>query len=208
MRSGILFRTNRKARLDRIQGINIVRPFVARLFGAAKVEISQAGQDAQCAVVLPRLGGCGWLRREILRLASGTHTPASPPPIAKNGQTIFEGRVEEFFTPELDPDTAPPESVVSLNVGRLAGSLVFSGGTVFLVLLVIGGAFWITTTGSLYVLFLALPSLIGFGSYYLSKVTRSLQYTIAGTPDGCGSASGCSPRPARSCRPGASTRSR
>jgi putative membrane protein len=44
VRSGILFRTNRKARLDRIQGINIVRPFFARLFGAAKLEISQAGR--------------------------------------------------------------------------------------------------------------------------------------------------------------------
>ncbi|MHB1173143.1 MAG: PH domain-containing protein, partial [Lacisediminihabitans sp.] len=42
VRSGILFRTNRKARLDRIQGINIVRSFFARLFGAAKLEINQA----------------------------------------------------------------------------------------------------------------------------------------------------------------------
>ncbi|HEU4807322.1 MAG TPA: PH domain-containing protein, partial [Homoserinimonas sp.] len=46
VRSGILFRTNRKARLDRIQGINIVRPFFARLFGAAKLEVNQAGADA------------------------------------------------------------------------------------------------------------------------------------------------------------------
>ena len=46
VRSGLIFRTNRKARLDRIQGINIVRPFFARLFGAAKLEVNQAGQDA------------------------------------------------------------------------------------------------------------------------------------------------------------------
>ena len=46
MRSGILFRTNRRGRLDRIQGINIVRPFLARLVGAARLEISVAGQDA------------------------------------------------------------------------------------------------------------------------------------------------------------------
>ena len=39
VRSGILFRTQRKARLDRIQGINIVRPVLARLFGAAKLDI-------------------------------------------------------------------------------------------------------------------------------------------------------------------------
>jgi putative membrane protein len=184
VRSGILFRTNRKARLDRIQGINIVRPFFARLFGAAKLEISQAGQDANVQLSYLASGSADELRREILRLASGTHAPAVPSRTAPIGQMTLDRRVEEFFAPELDPDTAPPESVVSLNVGRLVGSLVLSGGTVFLVLLVIGGVVWITTTGSFYALFLALPSLIGFGSYYLSKVTRSLRYTIAGTPDG------------------------
>ena len=46
VRSGILFRSHRKARLDRIQGVNIVRPLIPRLFGAAKLEVSVAGQDA------------------------------------------------------------------------------------------------------------------------------------------------------------------
>ena len=46
VRSGVIFRTNRKGRLDRIQGINITRPVIARLFGAAKLEVNVAGQDA------------------------------------------------------------------------------------------------------------------------------------------------------------------
>ncbi|MEB0307654.1 PH domain-containing protein, partial [Cryobacterium sp. 10I1] len=46
VRSGLVFRSNRRARLDRIQGVNIVRPFIPRLFGAAKLEVSVAGQDA------------------------------------------------------------------------------------------------------------------------------------------------------------------
>src|SRR5690606_21122339 len=45
VRSGIVFRTSRKAPLDRIQGIDIQRPFIARLFGAAKLQVSQAGSD-------------------------------------------------------------------------------------------------------------------------------------------------------------------
>jgi putative membrane protein len=45
VRSGILFRTNRRGRLDRIQGINVVRPLFPRLFGAARLEISVAGND-------------------------------------------------------------------------------------------------------------------------------------------------------------------
>ncbi len=43
VRSGILFRTHRKGRLDRVQGINIMRPVVPRLFGAAKLEVNVAG---------------------------------------------------------------------------------------------------------------------------------------------------------------------
>ena len=135
VRSGILFRTHRKARLDRIQGINIVRPFFARLFGAAKLEISQAGQDANVQLSYLGSGSADELRREILRLASGTpRRRLRRPGPCRSGRRTLDRRVEEFFAPELDPELAPPESVVSLNVGRLAGSLVLSGGTVFLVL--------------------------------------------------------------------------
>ncbi len=72
VRSGILFRTNRKGRLDRIQGINIVRPFFARLFGAARLEVNVAGSDGN--VQLAYLSGvrADELRRDILLLASGT----------------------------------------------------------------------------------------------------------------------------------------
>ena len=72
VRSGILFRTNRKGRLDRIQGINIVRPLFARLFGAARLEITVAGGDGN--VQLAYLSGvrADELRRDILLLASGT----------------------------------------------------------------------------------------------------------------------------------------
>src|SRR5690606_33095447 len=80
VRSGILFRTNRKARLDRIQGINIVRPFFARLFGAAKLEVSQAGQGANVQLSYLGSAAADGLRREILRLASGARGEQVPAP--------------------------------------------------------------------------------------------------------------------------------
>ncbi|MDO8337338.1 MAG: PH domain-containing protein, partial [Microcella sp.] len=76
VRSGILFRTNRKGRLDRIQGINIARPFIPRLFGAAKLEISVAGNDANVQLSYLRSGDADALRREILLLASGARRSA------------------------------------------------------------------------------------------------------------------------------------
>ncbi|CAN5403715.1 hypothetical protein BH10ACT4_BH10ACT4_09050 [soil metagenome] len=182
VRSGILFRTNRKARLDRIQGINIVRPFIARLFGAAKLEISQAGHDANVHLSYLSSAAADDLRREILRRASGTRA-AEQAAVAPTG-TVLDRRVAELLAPELDPDAAPPESVVKIHLGRLFGSMLLGTGTVIAVLVVIAAAIWISATGHLYVLFFALPSVIGFGGYYARKFSQSLRYTIAGTPDG------------------------
>ena len=79
VRSGILFRTNRRGRLDRIQGINIVRPFLARLVGAARLEINVAGQDANVQLAYLGSAAADELRREILLLASGTKSEAQAP---------------------------------------------------------------------------------------------------------------------------------
>jgi putative membrane protein len=184
VRSGILFRTNRKARLDRIQGINIVRPFFARLFGAAKMEISQAGHDANVHLAYLGSAAADDLRREILRLASGTRNAALPVSGASSPNNLLDRRLGEFLAPELDPDAAPPESVVKIHLGRLIGSILLSEATLFAIAIVVVGGIWITSTGQYYALFFALPSLIGFGGYYVRRFTRSLRYSIAGTPDG------------------------
>lgn len=238
VRSGMLFRTHRKARLDRIQGINLSRSLFARIFGAAKLEISVAGQDAN--VQLAYLGSklADALRREILHLASGTraessqHTmsaaaPVIPPfsaspysgsaysagpvpgPVADTAETrapapdrrdaplaprahpefatrmsaVLSDRVDEFMAPELDPDAAPPESIVKIPLGRLIGSIVLSGGTALLVLMglvLIAGA----VTGRPWLLFVLLPGILGSAGFYSRRITRSLQYSIAGTNDG------------------------
>ncbi|HWD62539.1 MAG TPA: PH domain-containing protein, partial [Humibacter sp.] len=74
LRSGILRRQERKARLDRIQGINVQRPIFARVFGAAKLEIVVAGHDANLDLAYLPSKVTETLRREILRLASGVRT--------------------------------------------------------------------------------------------------------------------------------------
>lgn len=190
VRSGILFRTNRKARLDRIQGINIVRPFFARLFGTAKLEVTQAGQDANVQLSYLSSSAADALRLEILRLASGTQAAgpresgsAVSEPTGVNSKLV-ERRVNEFLAPELNPDAAPPESVVKLNLGRLIGSLVLSGATIFLVLGIVAAIVWVVRSGDAFPLLFTIPAVIGFGSFYVGRFTKSLRYSIAGTPDG------------------------
>ena len=189
VRSGILFRTNRRGRLDRVQGINIVRPFLARLFGAAKLEINVAGQDANVQLAYLASGAADELRREILLLASGSQSAASELLTASSAAAgepggIVGKRLAELLTPELDPAAAPPESVVQMHLGRLAGSLLLSGFTVFLVVGGITAIVVISLTREYFFLFGFLPAIIGMGSFYISRFTRSLRYSIASTPDG------------------------
>ena len=211
VRSGILFRSHRQARLDRIQGVNIVRPLIPRLFGAAKLEVSVAGQDAN--VQLAYLGSAlaDGLRRDILQLASGARqprpgpgdlAPETPPPAgdpalmpagsplaaqAGRRQALNDyasARVGEFLAPELDPDAAPPESVVRIPLLRLIGSIVFSGFTVFVAVAIVALVVSVIVGGSEWLLIAIFPGLIASVGYYISRFTKSLRYSIAGTRDG------------------------
>jgi putative membrane protein len=205
VRTGILFRTNRKGRLDRIQGINIVRPFLARIFGAAKLEVNVAGQDANIKLEYLGSAASDELRVEVLRLASGKRVGAAvdagavqldengvPIVAAANGSSgvvagasgLIEQRMNEFLAPELDPTIARPESVVTMHPGRLIGSIVLSGSTVVLIGIAVGVVVGAANTGSALFLIGLLPAIIGFAGFYVSRFTKSLRYSIAGTPDG------------------------
>ena len=206
VRSGILFRTHRQGRLDRIQGIAVTRPLFARIFGAARLEITVAGQSGN--VQLAYLGGAkaDALRAAILRLASGARRAAAPAPAAPDPSALLEGapspapadesvldrRIAEFTAPELDPSLAEPQSIVAMPPGRLIGSTLLSGALLWLLipLLAVAGVSLIASaTGEP---FLAVPILIGTfvpvviaaGTYMVNRVVKSLRFTIARTPDG------------------------
>jgi putative membrane protein len=92
-------------------------------------------------------------------------------------------RVDEFLAPELDPALAAPESVVHLPVGRVVGSALLGGSTVWFLVIVAAVVVGLAT-GQLWLLFTFVPAAIGLVSYLWSRITKSLRYSIAGTPDG------------------------
>jgi putative membrane protein len=183
VRSGVLFRTNRKGRLDRIQGINVVKSFIPRVFGASKLEVNVAGQDANVQLAYLPTAVADQLRADILRLASGTHEASIAQTAAGSGD-IIRDRVAELLGPELDPEKLRAESVVSMNLGRVVGSIVLGDGTVFVIAAIVGISVTAGATGSPLFLVGIIPGLIGIGSYYVRRFGRSLRFTIAGTPDG------------------------
>lgn len=203
VRSGILFRTHRQGRLDRIQGINVTRPLLARIFGAAKLEVTVAGQDANVQLAYLAGAQADALRAEILRLASGarqdaTPVEAPPDPVARFDaipapapESLVERRLSELVAPELDPSLAAPESIVEMPPGRLLASTVLSGAALWVVIpvaVIVAGIVVNETTGSQLALPIfagaLIPAIIGGGSYLVNRVVKSLRFTIAGTPDG------------------------
>lgn len=200
VRSGVLFRSHRKARLDRIQGVNIARPLIPRLFGAARLEVSVAGQDANVQLAYLNSYLADGLRRDILRLASGTRLAATPTEVHAEPDENAPGahvaglgasvghlaatRVNDFLAPELDPDAAPPESVVKIPPSRLFGSIAVSGFTIAIILAIAALVATAVAGTNAWLLIVILPGLIASAGYYVSRFTRSLRYSIAGTPDG------------------------
>jgi putative membrane protein len=184
VRSGLIRRSLRKGRLDRIQGINIVRPFFARLFGAARLEIDVAGHDANVRLDYLSSANADGLRRDILRLASGTRH-AEESHAAPDSRGFVEQRVAEFIAPELDPSFAPPESVVRVHVGRLIGSILLHDTTfTLLVLIALAAVASAATDTFAVIIYLLVPLVLGLGSFLFRRFTKSVRYSIASTPDG------------------------
>ena len=207
VRSGVLFRSHRKARLDRIQGINISRTLFARIFGAAKLEVSAAGSDANVQLAYLSSANADGLRAEILARASGIRAgraadaAAATEQLGEAGQAgqagqvpdaaranladVARQRLAEFAAPELDPNLAPPQSVVTMHVGRLIGSTVPSVGTIVFVLGVSAAIAVMAITGAGgWALFGLIPMVFGLGSFLVNRIVKSLRYSIAATPDG------------------------
>ncbi|MGN8048054.1 PH domain-containing protein [Curtobacterium sp. 22159] len=184
VRSGVVFRTNRKARLDRIQGINISRPLVPRIFGTAKLEIAQAGNDANVQLAYLGVRAADDLRQRILVLASGAKEDERQHDPGRASHGVLQDRVDEIFSPELDPAAVRATRIVKVHPGRLIASMLLSGTTVFILLAVAAMIVSVAVTDEYGILFGLFPAVVGAGGYYVRKFSRSLQYTIAETRDG------------------------
>ncbi|MBD8465781.1 PH domain-containing protein [Plantibacter sp. CFBP 8798] len=201
VRSGILFRTNRKAKLDRIQGVSIEKPLLARLIGASRINVSVAGQDANVKLEYLYGADADGLRRDVLTLASGvklaerrqtaaagdpadpTLPPQSVPDGAGGVSRFVTERVDDFISPELDPEEAVPDSVVRLTLGRLVGSTLLSPFTVIVLISVVAGVV-LLVNGLDWAWFWLVPMVLSLGAFVWSSVTKSLRYSIAATASG------------------------
>jgi membrane protein YdbS with pleckstrin-like domain len=142
VRSGVLFRTHRRAPLDRVQGVNLTRPMVARLLGLAKLEVVGAGLDSNVKLEYLSAKAAETVRGDILRLASGRRLAERGVAAAPAGSAVQQAAdavaagIQGIVDGE-DFSDAEPESIVRIPFGRLVASRVLSGSTLMLVALIV-----------------------------------------------------------------------
>lgn len=210
VRKGIVFRSQRRAPLDRVQGVNLTRPFPARLIGMAKLEVVGAGTDANVPLEYLSTIKAESVRADILRLASGARaaraarragpqSAAGAEPTSVRSQLVgsmntgVSGLIEG-----VDLADVAPESVVKIPTGRLVGSQLLSGLLWLVFFLVVYGGImaivipailsdggpdaWIGVLGV--TLGVGIPFIIAAFAITWAQISKSLRYSIAPTPDG------------------------
>lgn len=200
VRKGILFRSHRRAPLDRVQGVNLTRPFLARMIGLAKLEVVGAGTDANVALEYLGTALAESVRADILRLASGARlagqiargeAPSSAAARAVDAVAAgITGVVEGVDTADV-----APTSLVRIPAGRIVGSQMLSLGPWFLLGMLVASSVvmlplifgdgperWIGALGT--AIAVGLPLILAFAAVTWSMISRSLRYSIAATADG------------------------
>ncbi|MFT4212699.1 MAG: PH domain-containing protein [Microbacterium sp.] len=181
VRQGILFRSHRRAPLDRVQGVGLARPLLARLIGLAKLEVVGAAGNVRLEYL--RTVDAETVRADILRLASGRRLAEQEHAGGPAGlvDTVARGVTGILEGPE--PIVATSESMVDIPVPRLIGAHLLHNTTVVIVLAVIALVGFGIADRPIVLVVLA-PAVIGMIAYEGRRLVRALQYAIAPTADG------------------------
>jgi putative membrane protein len=202
LRTGVLFRQQRQARLDRLQAVDVVQPLLARILGLSELRLEVAG-GAGSAVSLAflREAEAEQLRAELLARAAGVHrgrrpaaAPAAVAPAGPGGEgaaPVLDAPVGPAPAPgafEGDGDgpapVAPEQPVYEVPVGRLVGATLRSSATIWLLVLVVVLVVVVVSSGELGAAFAVLPGLLGVVSYTWTRFNRGANFRAAISPDG------------------------
>ena len=92
LRTGVLFRQHRTARLDRLQAIDVIQPLLARLTGLAELKVEVAGgADSAVRLSFLRESDAQVLRNEILAMAAGLAVRRGAAPAVVPGAGVAVG---------------------------------------------------------------------------------------------------------------------
>ena len=176
--TGVVSRQSRRIRVDRIQGIDIAQPFVARLFGLAELRIDVAGGGARegSLAFLP-LKDAQALRETLLRRRDAVRGGEQ-----HGGEEHGEGP-DATASAELAAP-APEQVVTRLDLGTLLVSLLLSPETVGFVVsaLVLGGV--LVFFGQVGGVAGVVPVVLGFALAQFRKLSAYYNFTVTASSAG------------------------
>ena len=164
LQTGVLFRQQRTARLDRVQAIDLVQPLLARILGLAELKIEVAGgTDSAVRLSYLKEEAAQRLRNELLARAAGV----------------------EFGTQEQpEAPVAPERELISVSPGRLIGSLVRSITVVVLLLGLVATVVVVVVSREFGAAVGLLPAVLGAGGYLWGRFAGEFGFRAAQSPDG------------------------
>lgn len=161
LHTGVLFRQQRQARLDRLQAVDVVRPLLARFFGLAELRLEVAGgKDSAISLSLLRESDAQQLRNTLLARAAGV---------------AYDGEV----APE-----APEHEVLTVPVATTLESFARSGFVIVAVVALVAGVVTVVVTRQPAVLAGFLPVVLGVGGTAWGRFTSAFGFRVATSPDG------------------------
>jgi len=202
VRKGVLFKSHRRAPLDRVQGVNLTRPFPARLIGLSKLEVIGAGTGANVDLEYLATERAEQVRADILRLASGARAAREAARDLAEGRAPRESLIAGVnagvvgLIEGVDHHDLAAESIVKIPAGRLIGAYLLDGiwwivgfavlwvGSVLIPLLIAGDEI---ESGLISVgigLGTGIPMAFAAVAITWAQISKSLRYAIAPTPDG------------------------
>lgn len=209
VKSGMLFKTERKARLDRVQSIDVNRPLMARLLGLAELKFDVADGDSS-ALRVQFLGyrAARELREQLLirvRTLKAEKVEASPGQKATHGAVAGAGErerasasvreerrdltdrladhISENF---LGGKDAGEQLIVKVPVVRLLGSMALSLGLFVGLLFLLGfGALMLWAEMSLGAIFASNAAVIlAIVSSTWKRFNTGFNFSLSTSPDG------------------------
>lgn len=160
---GILFRSQRHVRLDRIQSVDLNQPILARVFGFVSLQVTSAGSSQDNLVIaFVRDDEAHRLRNEILVRAAG-----------------LDPGEEQAPAPE-----APEHELFRMTPGRVFGSLVRSAGVLVgsvITIAIITTAIVLREPSIIATLFLPLVAQVTF---WWQRLNSQFDFAVATSPDG------------------------
>lgn len=169
--TGVLYQQSRRIRIDRLQGIDIVQPFVARLFGLAELRLDVAGADREGSLAFLPLAEAHQLRETLLARRDAV----------RRGEADDDQEANE--EPTVGQWAPPDHDIARLDLVTLVLSLLCSWETVALVVLAIVFTVLSLLTGSL-VMTTSAPVLIGVALVQLRKLSGYYNFTVSRTGAG------------------------